>query len=78
MQGNLVVKSASEFGGEAVIGGVCEDEGLKLFPEPFSDDGGPLFDPWLDVIELVASDEPQEWVFAGDCPSEGGAWFAGL
>lgn len=78
MEGNLVVKSASEFGGEAVIWGVSEDEGLELLPEPFSDDGGPLFDPWLDVIEQVASDEPQEGVFSGDCSSEGGTWFAGL
>lgn len=72
------MEALSELGGEEVVWGVGEDEGGEAGVEPLGDDGSPVVDPGLDEVQVVAADEAEQWVAAGDGAAERGLRLAAL
>ena len=64
------MKALGELRSEEVVWGVREDEGGEAGLEPLGDDGSPVVDPGLDEVEIVAADEAEQWVAAGDGAAE--------
>lgn len=64
------MKSLSELRSEEVIRGVSEDEGREAGVRPLDDDGSPVVDPVLDEVQIVAADEAQQRMSAGQRAAE--------